>query len=70
MHQIFNNDSAFSFKDFFVASNGSKTRGDTENVIRTKISKKNVRIHSFSDRQGKQDRKCIQSLYVTVGPKC
>jgi hypothetical protein len=54
MHQMFNNDSALSFEDFFVVSNGSKTRGDTENVIRTQTSKKNVRIHSFSDRQVKK----------------
>jgi hypothetical protein len=55
MHQMFNNDSALSFEDFFVVSNGSKTRGDAENVIITQTSKKNVRIHSFSERQVKQD---------------
>jgi hypothetical protein len=50
MHQMYHNKSALQFGDFFQLSDELRTRGGSENVIRTKTSKKNIRRHSFSDR--------------------
>jgi hypothetical protein len=50
MNQMYHVKSALQFGDFFQLSDGSRMRGGTENVIRTKTSKKNVRRHSFGDR--------------------
>jgi hypothetical protein len=50
MLQMYHNKSALQFGDFFQLSDELRTKGGTENVKRTKTSKKNVRMQSFGDR--------------------